>query len=75
MKIEVDVPEWCVQALGSWTIPAEHSGPSIENKIVYLIDDACQYIESAQQKDRQSQLYKTFNLPDPNRLEDDDIPF
>lgn len=75
IKLEITLTEREAALLAGWTVPGELCGPSLAERVRFLIDDACQHLESAERRQEQSKLYRLFSLPDPNATGDDEIPF
>lgn len=74
MKLEIEILDGQAEMLLRWSIPPEHCGPSLAERIAYLIDDACLAITSNEERKRRRGLYRMVGLRSPDD-EDDDIPF
>lgn len=63
-----------LERLARLHIPEELAGPSIEEKITFLIDDACIAQEAREHEEKGFRLYRQFNMRHP-RDRDDDLTF
>lgn len=50
IKIELEIPRWCLEALARWKIPEDHCGASIEERIAWLVDEQAVAITEAERK-------------------------
>lgn len=73
MKVTVDLPDWIVKALLEWRIPDEHAGPTIEDRLAFLADDAALAILAQNDRTRRAKFFRALGILSDD--EDDDIAF
>lgn len=75
MKLEIEIPDHWLERFKSVVLPPEVCGDTVEEKIAFFIETQLDYAEAARNSEKRSKLYRTFNVPDPKAVPDDDVPF
>lgn len=74
MKVTIDLPDWIATALLAWDIPDDLAGPSIEERLYFLADDAALGITRDLAHMKQRRLYRSLGIAHPDDS-DDEVPF
>ncbi|WP_152048829.1 hypothetical protein [Aureimonas psammosilenae] len=77
IKVEIELMPWQVEAIQRWRIPEELCGPSLIEKVEWLLDDCALRMVEAERDRERNKLYRTFGLKHPHDHSDegDEVPF
>lgn len=62
VKIEIDIPDDQAELLAGWPIPGELCGPSVQDRVRYLITEQCDYLRSQEHRAARLKLHRMFGL-------------
>lgn len=68
MKLTIELPDWIAAELSAAPLPPELVGPSVEERLIWLADDAALRLQEVR---KSAELHKLFGVLDL----DDEIPF
>lgn len=71
MKLEIDIPDETAARLLRWPIPAEHCGPTLAERVAFLIDQQCLALEGMERTQQRNALYRMLGMRSPDELDDD----
>lgn len=69
MKLEIDIPDEWLERFKAAQIPAEHCGPSIEERAVFMIGEQLDGFEAIERNRQSVALHRKFGIRHP--MEDD----
>lgn len=71
MRVEIDLPNWVVDAIGRGPAPSPDSGPSAESRIAAISESWARTVLGWEDEEKRKALYRAFGMEPP----EDSDPF